>query len=581
MFKFFKQLFKKPQSQPKPAPLPRVVETPAPVARVETATLSLLAIVNRFPAELKKTVAKMPDANAMIELPLSTIVKQLPGGSVKMSLASVYRQAPAGTFTATRVEEKRMVEVPLGEIFKRVKPDLLKRRDDQRMHELAEDDSFDVFGDPDNPFAIAPPEPKPEPTPKAELPKPPSLKLATEAPRKAPALEPVVTAPPIAVSPAPVANKTATQPIRTVPAPAFAAGAPAAAPAAEKAAPSGAPLTLPVADVWSGWPDEIREEITNGGGSTVTLPAAPVTAGLAKGKVAFTWGELSQWIEPAISAQPGREGVELQLPLRVIAPAFLKLSKEGGGRKKIALDDSIPTLFSGKNQKPAAKEAAPEPVAEKPKAPIPPPAIEPVAPPAPAPAAEPEPEPAVEPQRVIAGPVIEPIAPPAPEPVVAEAAPAPVEPPPAVVPAPAPAAEAAEAAPATKAPATVGEVFGNPAKVDWSPSEIVQNITKLPQVAGAVVALQEGLVVAHSLPEHMKGDVVAAFLPQIFGRLNQYSGEMKLGEVDDVLMCTHGSYFQIFRLGYVFFAVLGKQGETLPWHDLRLVAEELARQTQK
>jgi predicted regulator of Ras-like GTPase activity (Roadblock/LC7/MglB family) len=132
-----------------------------------------------------------------------------------------------------------------------------------------------------------------------------------------------------------------------------------------------------------------------------------------------------------------------------------------------------------------------------------------------------------------------------------------------------------------RVPETVGDVFGQPLKVDWTPSEIVENTVKLPGVAGAIVALQEGLPVASSLPEGVKSDVVAAFLPQIFARLNQYSGEMKLGEVDDLLFTTHGAHCQIYRLGFVYLAVLGKPGESLPWAELRLISEELARQTHK
>ena len=132
-----------------------------------------------------------------------------------------------------------------------------------------------------------------------------------------------------------------------------------------------------------------------------------------------------------------------------------------------------------------------------------------------------------------------------------------------------------------KAPNSLGEVFGQPGKASWAPGEIVQEVVKLPQIAGAIVALSEGLVVAHRLPEGMKGEVVAAFLPQIFGRLNQYCTEMKVGEIDEILLSSGGAYFQAFHSGQIFFAVLGKQGESLPWHALRLMAEELLQQTKK
>jgi predicted regulator of Ras-like GTPase activity (Roadblock/LC7/MglB family) len=110
---------------------------------------------------------------------------------------------------------------------------------------------------------------------------------------------------------------------------------------------------------------------------------------------------------------------------------------------------------------------------------------------------------------------------------------------------------------------------------------MVSRIASLPGVAGAVVALQEGLLVAHTMPGDVKSEVIAAFLPQLFARLNQYASEMKLGEVDDLLFTTHGAHCQIYRLGYIYFAVLGTPGDPLPWTELRLVADELARQTQK
>jgi len=84
-----------------------------------------------------------------------------------------------------------------------------------------------------------------------------------------------------------------------------------------------------------------------------------------------------------------------------------------------------------------------------------------------------------------------------------------------------------------------------------------------------------------ALPADVNAETVAAFLPQIFTRLNQYAGEMKLGDVDDLLFTTRGAHCLIYRLGTVYFAVLGKPGQSLPWNELRLVAAELSRQVQK
>jgi len=133
---------------PLTSPDTHAAAAPMSVPRVETAQLQLAAIVAKFPEELRKLVLKLPPPEAMVALPLPTIQKFLPTGSVKMSLASVVRQAPPGTFAAINTGDKRLVEVPLSEIFKRISPAVLKKRDDQRFNDLAAD-GFDIFGDDD------------------------------------------------------------------------------------------------------------------------------------------------------------------------------------------------------------------------------------------------------------------------------------------------------------------------------------------------------------------------------------------------------------------------------------------------
>ena len=123
MLKFISNLFRK--SDKSPIPLAGhggshfSGEAPPIVPMVETAQLSLAAILAKFPADLRGCVQQLPDAAVTVALPMPTILKQLPSCSVKMSLASLYRQAPAGVFKPGPPEEKRMVEVPLPEIFNR------------------------------------------------------------------------------------------------------------------------------------------------------------------------------------------------------------------------------------------------------------------------------------------------------------------------------------------------------------------------------------------------------------------------------------------------------------------------------
>lgn len=647
MLKLFKKLLGKseaPVAVPRPVvtAVPKVVtENAQPIPQIEVAHLSLAAIMQKLPDDLRKSIVRMPDESVTVALPLATIQKQLPTGSVKMSLASLYRQAPAGTFNQARTEDRRMVDVPLPEIFKHVNPQLLSRREQRRV-ELPED-SVALFGDSSNPYAIAPAVPD-EPAPVAAPATSPGARVqrVIQPPKE---MHPSVTSRPGNASrPSSVPgmqippNSPRTTPRAITPPSGF--NAPAqAAPEDSNAS----PLTLPLAPLASDWPEPIRSEVFALADATVSLPTGAVTSGLARGKVVFTWGQLRSWITPPpVAPTEAKDATELVLPLKVIAPAFLAHSKPKAPRRGIEIDETIPALFSG---------AAPE------EAPAPTPVTEPAAASTPAVEQEPE-EPVAEPTpplpTLLTPPVelrIEAPVEPAPEAVAEAEVPAPVIPAPVeltteqqpeptdevaaspesstpaaeseavptveapaveeepaapsqptllappvefqteapVEPAPEPVAEAEEPAPATPAPVelaikpkrTLGEIFGNPEKTHWSPPELVKATAALPSIAGAVIGLQEGLLVAADLPDSVKGDTVAAFLPQIFARLTNYAGEMKLGAVEDILFTANGAPFQIFRLGEVYFAVLGKPGETLPWETLRLIAEELAQHHQK
>ena len=492
-------------------------EVASPVPTVAVAHLSLAAIVSRFPADLKASVLTVPDATATIALPLLLIHKQLASGAVKMSFASLHRQAPQGVFAPIALGDKRQVEIPLQEIFRHVSPAALKRRADQRLLDDAEND-FNLFGNAENPYEIAPTTPDQPPRKDSTVLKiqpPPASRIGRADPSSPPAPRPKpsgivapangmrVVAPPADFHPA--------QP----------AAAPAPAPKSDEP-----PLLLPLAPLINSWPEQICGEIAAlDPATTVALDSGAIAAGLAKGKVTFTWGEILAGLAPAPAEPTALDAATvLQLPLKVVAPAFLAASNKAKvERKTVTVDDSIPALFND-GREPAPAEPAPsEPVPEEPAA----------APLAELPAAVAEPE--------------------------------------------------SEAAPADPAPAeipeTVGAIFGDPGKTEFTPAEIVAGTVRLPGVAGAIVALHEGLQVATAMPEGVKGEVIAAFLPQIFARLNQYSIEMKMGDVDDLLFTTHGAHCQVYRLGLLYFAILGQPGAALPWHELRLITAELRRQT--
>ena len=132
--------------------MPAPAATPIPT--IEVAHLSLPAIIERFPDELKSLLTGTPAADATVALPIPTILKQLPTGAVKMSLASLHRQAH-GLIKPLPPGDKRSVDIPLAEIFRHVRMDLLRRRADQRYMDVPEI-GFNLFGDTANPYAVAP-----------------------------------------------------------------------------------------------------------------------------------------------------------------------------------------------------------------------------------------------------------------------------------------------------------------------------------------------------------------------------------------------------------------------------------------
>ncbi len=559
MLTIFKKLFGK--APPKkdnalaavePPPIPQAqYESAIQMNKVEVAKLSLPAIVARLPEDLRALILKEPAPSATVVLPIQTIVKQLANGVVRMSLASLHRQAPAGMFKPLPTGDKRMVEVPLAEVFKHVKPKSFKRRTDQRSVETPPED-LAVFNSrnappPSTPNAAQ----KPKPAEVLEI--DPTADMAPlEQPEAAPSAMRIV---------APPTDFKQSAAKREPQKPAIAKATPAPAPEskpAEVVAPTapvapGTALVLPVNTVSAKWPEAIVAELKDlDPQTTVSLPTSELNGGMARGKIAFTWGQIRAWLTPAIAGTSAVDPTtEIVLPLKVIAPAFLAQTKRPTtGRKSALVDESIPALFN-------ARKSEPEPVA-------------PLAPATPeAPEAAVVEAPAAEAPLALA-PVIE----------------APAETPAEEAALPEPASDPVAEAPVSETPAAppksaVGAAFGEPDKDSWTPAELIARVVGLPGVAGAVVALQEGFQVAHQLPDGVNAETISAFLPQIFGRLNQYAGEMKLGEVDDLLFTTRGAHCLIYRLGTVYFAVLGKPGASLPWNELRLVAAELSRQVQK
>ena len=148
---------------------------------------------------------------------------------------------------------------------------------------------------------------------------------------------------------------------------------------------------------------------------------------------------------------------------------------------------------------------------------------------------------------------------------------------------PEPAVEPAASAPVSavpKAPArSLAELFNDPDKRSWTPNDIVHRTAQLPGVAGALIALQDGLLVAACMPPATRTEMIAAFVPQIFGRMSQYTRELQLGDTRGIAFTVESGTLHVFNAGIIYFAALGKPGDQLPIPELQLIATELSRHT--
>jgi predicted regulator of Ras-like GTPase activity (Roadblock/LC7/MglB family) len=113
----------------------------------------------------------------------------------------------------------------------------------------------------------------------------------------------------------------------------------------------------------------------------------------------------------------------------------------------------------------------------------------------------------------------------------------------------------------------------------FSPKEVAQNIAKLPGISGVLIAMPDGLPVASVMPEGLTGDTLAAFLPQMFGRMSQYTKELGFGALQNMTLHVEGGCWLAFKQPNIYFAVSGKPGESIPFNLLAQVAADLSKQT--
>jgi len=234
---------------------------------------------------------------------------------------------------------------------------------------------------------------------------------------------------------------------------------------------------------------------------------------------------------PRASAQ---DTTSLELPLKVITPLFLAYQKNVmKPKQKVAIDEKIPNLFFGFPQSEGERAAAP--MAAPVPAPVP-------APSAPAPATVPQPNPGDTNYYVWS--------------------------------------ESSDAARVDETAFRRNPVETNFLSRHATPNEVVASASQLEGVVGALVALPDGLRVASKLPPDVNGDTMAAFLPQIFGKVSQCTKELRMGDLNNLNFTVGNIPWKIFRVNAIYFAAYGRAGQGLPTAQLAALAAQLDRKKQ-
>lgn len=549
--------------------------------------LSLRSVVLKLPQTLKDKAKQPPSGGVRIGIPATKILPQLTQGTVRITFGELRKASPPGVFADSSDRDHTLVDLPLQEILQQLKPDQLPRRLRQKRVEVP-DEVVPIFSPQRGQSSVRiakapatePPRPRAEPskstnarsgpatiTPSVPLPMPSSLRMPAAPSAQPPPIRPSTPLPPLGQPSSPPAPR----PVANAPAPApFSPPKPAtpikpATPKPEStstATPTtsapGEFISVPLATVTTGWPEPIRHALAglNAPDATLNLPAEETEQALKRGKVVFSWKRLKPLVRPPLKTAlaPGLDDLQLELPLPAIAPLFMAQRKPTSAQRKYDVGDDIPDVFSGRG---LATAHTPPPAA---------PAT------APTPPAQAKPAPASPMPTVVRGP--EPALAPTPAPSTAKHEPAPA-------PAPRPIVKAAPVAePAAEGePRDIGEVFGQPGRKNWAPAEIVQRTAVLKGIAGAVITMQDGLLIAGQLPPGLNGEIIAAFVPQMFSRMMQYSKELKFGDSDNITFIVENVPLRIYRVGGVYFAVLGCADESLPEIPLRLIASHLGPQS--
>ena len=479
--------------------------------------IPLTAIVDALPKELRAKIVSAPKSEMTLRVPVATVLNQLPFGAVKITYGELRRMAPAVFAGADNGMDSRPVSLPLKEILARLDPALLARRSAETVRVAS--DIAGPFGGRGQDVHFSAPPPKATASSLAA-----GLESLLNRPRQAesaaPSIDPLPSLSRQTSPPAPGHHPVTSQRLKVDDAPLSLKPLavpvlPAAAPAAARAEAAQPTIFAALSELSESWPDELKNEIRilAPAQARVLLPGSLLEPGLRRGRVTMTWKQLRTLARLNVLASPN-DHLELELPLKVIAPLYCAAQKGGlPPQRRPAVSAEIPDLFTAFPAPPPAPKAEEAPRRE--------------------PAAATSEDSNFYSRNELTATAL-------PE-VVMGGRPTPSQ-------------------------------AGLPRR--QTPQEIVDRAMALPGVAGAVVALLDGLRVVGQVPEDCNADALAAFLPQIYERVNQSTRELRMGALNNVGFTVGNVPWKIFRVRSVYFAAFGRAGETLPGAALaRLVAE--------
>ncbi len=508
--------------------------------------VSLQKILVGLPLELQPRIRQAEVGDLPIAIPLEKVLAQLSRGSIKISFGELRRAAPA-VFTDESDRDQVQVSLPLGDILTKLNPALISRRRAQRQVDVPASvtSPFD-----DNGLALetsgAPPE--------AEF-EAPAIRSADPILAGAPArggTDPVHRLPIVppagsgvggrfhTAAPAPVSpSLPPSLPLRltpTPPAPPAEANLPAipispiatgggALPAAESVAPkvpvtgSNTPsgpvesLLVPLSALAETWPEAVRREILalQLVEAQVALPAKAIEQALKQGRINFSWKAIRFWLRPPLPYKASDLDATV-LELPLKVVAPLFLERQRAASK--AKPD-----ITVDEEIPNLFFGFPQPEG----------------------GASGNAAPVQTPQTNY---------------YIWD--------------------ECQDTARVHESEVRRGPTPGTKFVAKYAtPNEVVSRAASLDGVVGALIALPDGLMVANRLPPDLNGETLAAFLPQIFGKVSQCTKELRMGELNNLHFTVGNIPWKIFRVNAIFFAAFGRAGEGLPTARLAALAAEL------